>query len=104
MHFELIITGGVWGAIHLHIVGIEKDRAYLQDFYRASTLEDKAEVLNSYAIKHLDMTADAKVSDNLDYRPNYSYSPLATRYCASCDEEKDVTQLAQDCMMHQCNR
>jgi hypothetical protein len=92
------------GAIHLHIVAIAKDRAYLQDFYRASTLEDKAEVLNSYAIKHLDMTADAKVSDNLDCRPNYSYSPLATRYCATCDEEKDVTQLAQDCMMHQCNR
>ena len=92
------------GAIHLHIVAIAKDRAYLQDFYRATTLEDKAEVLNSYAIKHLDMTADAKVSNNLDYRPNYSYSPLATRYCASCDEEKDVTQLAQDCMMHQCNR
>ena len=92
------------GAIHLHIVAIAKDRAYLQDFYRATTLEDKAEVLNSYAIKHLDMTADAKVSDNLDYCPNYSYSPLATRYCASCDKEKDVTQLAQDCMMHQCNR
>ncbi len=26
------------------------------------------------------------------------------RYCECCDEEKDVTQLAQDCMMHQCNR
>ncbi len=38
------------GAIHLHIVAIAKDRAYLQDFYRATTLEDKAEVLNSYAI------------------------------------------------------
>lgn len=92
------------GAIHLHIVAIAKDKAYLQDFYRATTLEDKAEVLNSYAIKHLDMTADAKVSDNLDYRPNYSSSPLAKRYCASCNEEEDVTQLAQDCMMHQCNR
>ena len=92
------------GAIHLHIVAIAKDRAYLQDFYRATTLEDKAEVLNSYAIKHLDMTADAKVSDNLDYHPNYSSSPLATRYCATCHEEKDVTQLAQDWMMHQCNR
>jgi hypothetical protein len=50
------------------------------------------------------MTADAKVGDNPDYRPNYSASPPTRRYCACCDEKKDVTQLAQDCMMHQCNR
>jgi hypothetical protein len=92
------------GAIHLHIVAIAKDRAYLQDFFKAKTLEDKAEVLNDYAIKHLDMTADANVIDNLDYHPDYSRSPLGTRFCSSCNEEKDVTQLAQDCMMHQCNR
>ncbi len=92
------------GAIHLHIVAIANDRAYLQDFYRATTLEEKAKVLNDYAIKHLDMTADAKVVDNKDYRPNYSASPLTRRYCECCDEENDVTELAQDCMMHQCNR
>ncbi len=92
------------GAIHLHDVAIAKDRAYLQDFYKATTLEGKAKVLNDYAIKHLDMTADAKVSDNLDYRPNYSSSPLVRRFCACCDKEKDVTNSAQDCMMHQCNR
>ena len=92
------------GAIHLHVVAIAKDRAYLQDFYKATTLEGKAKVLNDYAINHLDMTADAKVSDNPDYHPNYSASPLTRRYCACCDEKKDVTQLAQDCMMHQCNR
>ncbi len=61
-------------------------------------------MLNDYAIKHLDMTADAKVSDNLDYRPNYSSSPLARRFCACHDKEIEVTQLAQDCMMHHCNR
>jgi hypothetical protein len=92
------------GAIHLHVVAIAKDRAYLQKFYKAPTLEGKAKVLNDYAIKHLDMTADAKVSDNLHYRPNYLSSPLARRFCACHDEEKDVTQLAQDCMMHHCNR
>ncbi len=70
----------------------------------ATSLEEKAEVLNNYAIKHLDMTADAKINDNLDYRPNYLSSPLTRRFCACCDEEKDVTQLAQDCMMYQCNR
>ncbi len=92
------------GAIHLHFVAIAKDRAYLQDFYRATSLDEKAKVLNEYAIKHLDMTADAKVIDDQDYRPNYLPLPLARRYCASCNKEKDVTQLAQDCMMHQCNR
>jgi hypothetical protein len=92
------------GALHLHFVAIAKDRAYLKDFYKATTLEEKAEVLNNYAIKHLDMTADANVNDNLNYCPNYSSSSLATRFCASCNEEKDGIQLAQDCMMHQCNR
>jgi hypothetical protein len=37
------------GAIHLHIVAIEKDMAYLQDFYHAKTAEDKAAVVNKYA-------------------------------------------------------
>ncbi len=66
------------GAIHLNLVAVAKDRAYLQDFYRATSLEKKAEVLNNYTIKHLDMTADAKANDNIDYRPNYS-SSLLTR-------------------------
>ncbi len=61
-------------------------------------------MLNDFAIKHKDMTADTKVSDNLDYRPKYSSYPLARKFCACHDKEKDVTQLAQDCMMHHCNR
>jgi hypothetical protein len=52
------------GAIHLHIVAIAKNKAYLQEFYNASSLHLKAEVLNNYAIDHLDMTADVKVNDN----------------------------------------
>ncbi len=92
------------GAIHPHVVAIANDKAYLQDFYKATTLEEKARVLNDYAIKHLDMTADTNVNDNRDYLPTYSSSLLARRFCACLDKEKDVTQLAQDCMMHQCNR
>jgi hypothetical protein len=57
------------GAIHLHVVAIANDKAYLQDFYKATTLEEKSKVLNDYAIKHLDMTADTNVSDNTDYLP-----------------------------------
>jgi hypothetical protein len=92
------------GAIHLHVVVIAKNRAYLQDFFKAQTLKEKAKVLNNYATKHLDMTADAKVSNNLDYRQNYSTSPLAKRYSECSDKEEDVLQLAQDCMLHECNR
>ncbi len=35
------------GAIHLHIIGIARDKAYLRAFYQASTSEEKAEVLDS---------------------------------------------------------
>ncbi len=92
------------GAIHLRVVAIGKDRAYLQDYFKASTLEETAKLLNNYATKHLDMTADAKVSDNLDYCPNFSTSLLAKRYIECSDKEEDVQQLAQDCMLHECNR
>jgi hypothetical protein len=36
------------GAIHLHIIGIARDKAYLQDFYCASTNKEKAAVLDKY--------------------------------------------------------
>jgi hypothetical protein len=84
------------GAIHLHVVAIAKNRAYLQDFLKGATLQEKAEVLNNYATKYLDETADAKVSDSLDYCPNYSTSLLARRYSECSDKEEDVLQLAQD--------
>ncbi len=61
-------------------------------------------MLSKYATKHLDITADAKVSNNLDYCQNYSTLPLAKRYSECSDEKKDVQQLAQDCMLHECNR
>ena len=37
------------GAIHLHIIGIAIDKAYLLAFYQASTSEEKAQVLDKYA-------------------------------------------------------
>ncbi len=44
------------GAIHLHIVGIAYNKAYLREFYLAKTLNNKAQVLDRYAKLHLDMT------------------------------------------------
>ncbi len=61
-------------------------------------------MLDNYATKYLDMTADAKVSNNIHYRPNYSTSPFSKRYNECSDKEKGVGQLAQDCMLHECNR
>jgi hypothetical protein len=58
--------------------------------FKASTLEEKAKVLNNYAAKHLNMAADAKVSNNLDFCPNYSTSPLAKRYSECSDKEEDL--------------
>lgn len=92
------------GQIHLHLVAIAKDKAYLQDFYKAKTMEDKAKVVNKYAIEKLDMTADVNIKDD---DPN-SYppptSPLAKRYCETKNEAEDVRLLAEDCMCHHCNR
>ena len=51
------------GAIHLHIIGIARGKAYLRAFYQARTFEEKAEVLDKYAQDNLDMTADVNVND-----------------------------------------
>lgn len=93
------------GAIHLHMLGIAKDRAYLDDFYLANTMEDKAAVMDKYAVDHLDMTGDVDiVDDDPTYFPPHPQSPLARKYCQCEDEEEDVRLLAQDCMCHHCNK
>ena len=62
------------GAIHLHIVAIANDMAYLQDFFHAKTTEDKAAVVNKYAQEHLDMTADVYINDDKQRRPDIKFS------------------------------
>ena len=46
------------GEIHLNIIAIGKDKAYLEAFYKATTTEEKAKVIEKYAKDKLDMTAD----------------------------------------------
>ncbi len=92
------------GAIHLHIVAIAKDMAYLQDFYHVKTAEDKAAVVDKYAQERLDMTANVNINDDKQRKPEYQNSPLGKRYCKSPDQEENVQQLAEDCMSHQCNK
>jgi hypothetical protein len=74
-------------AIHLHIVAIAKDMAYLQDFYHAKTAEDMATVVDKYAQEHLDMTADVNINNDKRRKPEYRNSPLGKRYCKSLNQE-----------------
>jgi hypothetical protein len=92
------------GAIYLHIVAVAKDMAYLQDFYHATTAEDKASVVNKYAREHLDMTANVNINDDKQRKTEYENSSLEKIYCDSPNQEEDVRQLAEDCMCHQCNK
>jgi hypothetical protein len=78
------------GAIHLHIVAIAKDMAYLQDFHPAKTAEDKAAVVDKYTREHLDMTANVNINNNKQRKPEYKNSPLGNRYCESPNQEEDV--------------
>ncbi len=88
------------GAIHLHIVAIAKDMAYLQDFYHTRTAEDKASVVDKYSQEHLDMTAVVNINDDKQRKPEYENFPLGKGYCESQNQEEDVRQLAEDCMCH----
>ena len=94
------------GQIHLHILGIAKDRAYLDKFYRAKTMDEKALVMDEYAREHLDMTADVAIDhdDDPSYYPPHPQSPLSCKFCECTNEERDVRLLAQDCMCHHCNK
>ena len=51
------------GAIHLHLLGIAKDKAYLRDFYKARTEAKKVRVMEKYANNVLGMTADVKIDE-----------------------------------------
>jgi hypothetical protein len=52
------------GQIHLHILAIMKDKAYLHRFYDAKTDDNKISVLQTYATGTLGMTSDINVKDN----------------------------------------
>lgn len=93
------------GQIHLHMLCIAKDRAYLDAFYDAKSMEDKAKVLDDYARTHFDMTADVDIKDDdRNYHAPHPESPLAKKFCECEDEDEDVKLLAQDCMCHHCNQ
>ena len=93
------------GQIHLHMLGIAKNKAYLNNFYKAKSMEDKAAVVDKYAREKLDMTADVNIKDDdRNYFPVHPQSPLSRKFCEACNEDEDVRHLCQDCMCHHCNK
>ena len=92
------------GQIHLHLLGIGRDKSYLYEFYRAKTEEEKAKVMEKYATSVLDMTADVDVSENhvSDKSPD-SVNPLMHRFSECIDSGEDARMLCQECMVHSCN-
>ena len=70
------------GQIHLHMLGIAKNKAYLNDFYKAKSMEDKAAVVDKYAREKLDMTADVNIKDDdRNYFPVHSQYSLSRIFC-----------------------
>ena len=87
------------------MLGISKDNAYLNDFYKAKTMEDKGIVVDKYAREKLDLVADIDIKDDdRNYFPGHPESPLSRKFCEVSDEPQDARLLCQDCMCHHCNR
>merc|ERR1712155_257996 len=87
------------------MLGIGKNKAYLKDFYKAKSMEDKAAVVDKYEREKLNMTADVNIKDDdRNYFPVHSQSPLSKKFYKSHNEDKDVRYLCQDCMCHHCNK
>ena len=97
------------GQIHLHILGIAKNKAYLLDFYKAETEEDKILVMQNYAEEHLGLTANIELDDkhqkfNAEVRSESitTHSPLGAHFSECMDIDLDHRHLVQDCMHHSC--
>jgi len=98
------------GAVHLHLLGIAQNKAYLHNFYQARSEKRKIKVLQKYAEDMLGMTADVEIDPNHNrFRENgnghltTSESPLGSRFSESRDPDLDHRQLAQDAVFHRCN-
>lgn len=98
------------GAIHLHLLGIAKDKAYLRKFYKAKTEKNKVRAIEDYATKMLGMTADIAIDNNHNRfamgdsnKNTITQSPLGIRFSEAEDADIDHTHLAQDAVLHSCN-
>ncbi len=91
------------GQIHLHLLAIAKNKAYLTDYYKAKTEDEKVKAVAEYSEKVLNMTAKVEVDNRREYKPDQVESPLLSKYCQVIDKTTDQVGLCQDSMVHQCN-
>ncbi len=76
------------------MLGVAKDKAYLNNLYKAKTMEDKAIVVDKYAREKLDMVAHINIKhDNRDYFPMYPESLLSRKFCKVTDETENARLL-----------
>ena len=90
------------GTIHLHLLCIPEDHAYLKEYHKANTNNEKATVAGTYMESRFDYTADVKIDHTKEI--NRITSPLSCRYCEVKDIKEDARALAEDCMCHICNK
>ncbi len=68
------------------MLGIAKDKAYLNDFYKAKTMKDKAIVVDKNAREKLDMVAVIDIKDDdRNYFFIHPESPLSRKFCELTD-------------------
>lgn len=92
------------GQIHLHLLGIGKDKSYMIEFHKAKSEDKKVEVLERYAENVLNMTADVDVDDkHVTDIDEDSKSPLRHRFCECYCRKEDARALCEECMIHICN-
>ena len=98
------------GAIHLHILGIARNKAYLNDFYNAKNEKIKIKVLQKYVEEYLGMTANIKLDDRHvrfhadgQQKATTDMTPLGTQYSECPNPDLDHVHLVQDAMLHSCS-
>ena len=93
------------GQIHLHILSISNDHAYLKEYHKATTKEGKAAAVSNYMEDKFSYTANTFIANENKSHPDADKSPLRFRYSDVKDEdqENDKADLAEDCMTHVCN-
>ena len=72
------------------MLGIARDKAYLNNFYKAKPMKDKTGVVDKYAREKLDMTADIDIKDDdKNYLPVHTKSPLSSKFCQVSNKDED---------------
>ena len=84
--------------MHVHIIALSFYCVYLDIYYRANTLTDKAAAVNNYATDVLDMTAGVDINEYPKHRVCNQTTSRQNKPYSVQEETKDASGLADDCM------